>query len=377
MITQLGIKNFKSHRETSLSLSRLNILSGLNGVGKSSILQSLLLLRQSYMKNRLHEGVDLNKPLCNIGLAVDALYQYAQNDIICFEIESNQQIETDWQFHCSNLESTFIGLDNKPDMTKLSQLSLFNNNFQYLSAARLGPQENYPKDSYSVEKCRQISSELGKCELTAHFLHYYGKKEKINFENLKYPKSQFDDLSFQTDAWCNEISHNINVIVKDNKTSFEIKYQFNLENNQFPTNEFKSDNVGFGISYALPIIVAVLSADKDSILLIENPESHLHPQGQAKLAELMALAAHNGVQILLETHSDHIINGTLVAIKKFQTEQKGISNENVRIFYFDRDESTHATQTIQIPVSEDGHIKKAPKGFFDQIERDMEIMMGF
>ena len=71
MITQLNIKNFKSHGNTSLSLSCLNILTGLNGVGKSSVFQALLLLRQSYLKNRLHEGIDLNKPLCNIGLVGD------------------------------------------------------------------------------------------------------------------------------------------------------------------------------------------------------------------------------------------------------------------------------------------------------------------
>jgi len=57
MITHTTIKNFKSHRETSLSLSCLNILTGLNGVGKSSVFQALLLLRQSYLKNRLHEGI--------------------------------------------------------------------------------------------------------------------------------------------------------------------------------------------------------------------------------------------------------------------------------------------------------------------------------
>jgi len=86
MITHLTVKNFKSHRDTSLSLSCLNILTGLNGVGKSSVFQALLLLRQSYLKNRLHQGIDLNKPLCQIGLVSDARYQYANDEVIEFEI---------------------------------------------------------------------------------------------------------------------------------------------------------------------------------------------------------------------------------------------------------------------------------------------------
>jgi predicted ATPase len=376
MITHITIKNFKSHSETSLSLSCLNILTGLNSVGKSSVFQALLLLRQSYLKNRLHEGIDLNKPLCNIGLVGDARYQYASDDVIEFGIEIDQQQNLCWQFQSNELDSTFLKLANKPAHSHLNQISLFNRKFQYLSAARLAPQESYPKDSYSVEKERQISNELGKCELIAHFLYYYGRSEQIKFENLKYPQSHNDLLS-QTNAWFREISPNDNVIVKDNKINFEMKYQFNLENNQLSTNEFKAENVGFGISYALPIIVAVLAAEKDSILFIENPESHLHPQGQAKLAELMALAAQNGVQIFIETHSEHIINGTLVAVKKYQSEQRGIAHDKVRIYYFERDETHHATQSIEVPVLEGGRITYPPRGFFDQFKKDIKTLMGF
>ncbi len=372
MITQLNIKNFKSHGNTSLSLSCLNILTGLNGVGKSSVFQALLLLRQSYLKNRLHEGIDLNKPLCNIGLVGDARYHYAQDDVIEFGIELEQQQKLLWQFQSNKLDSTFLKLANKPEYTHLNHNSLFNRNFQYLSAARLAPQESYPKDSYSVETERQISDELGQCELIAHFLYYYGNKEKIQFENLKSPQN-YNDLLSQTNAWLREISPNENVTIKSNQTNFEIKYQ----SHQFSLSEFKAENVGFGISYALPVIVAVLSAEKDSILLIENPESHLHPQGQAKLAELMALAAQNGVQIFIETHSDHIINGTLVAIKKYQTEQRGIAHDKVRIYYFERDKIHHATQSVAVPVLENGRITYPPRGFFDQFKQDIKTLMGF
>lgn len=136
--------------------------------------------------------------------------------------------------------------------------------------------------------------------------------------------------------------------------SYEIKYSFNTDASPTGvTQEFTAKNVGFGLSYALPIIVAILSAQKDALLLIENPEAHLHPYGQAKLTELMCLAAQAGIQIIIETHSDHIINGALVACK-----QEKINKENIGIYQFNRDEEQHCAKATQIEVLEGGRIKK-------------------
>ena len=379
MITALHIKNFKSHRDTPLSLANLTILAGANGVGKSSVLQTLLLLRQSYQKHRLNEGLDLNQPLCGIGTAKDALYQYADNETITFEIETTAEERLAWQFtpRDQDLAETFIKATQTPTAADLSAFSLFTNDFQYLSAARLAPQGGYRKDDYVVEQQRQLSYEKGQGEFTAHFLNYYGKRKKIKFENLKHPQTDVKSLQDQTTAWEREICQNINIHVHKLGNGFEIKYSFNRQGGEFPTDEFRAENVGFGVTYALPIIVAILSAEKDSLLLFENPEAHLSPHGQSRLAELMALAAQNGVQIIAETHSDHIINGTLVAAKNYQDTGRGIAHDKVKIYQFDRDEATHATQAIDIPVSEDGRILRPPKGFFDQIEQDLDTLMGF
>ena len=65
------------------------------------------------------------------------------------------------------------------------------------------------------------------------------------------------------------------------------------------------------------------------LIVIENPETHLHPKGQANLAKLIALVAEQGVQIIIETHSDHIINGLRVA-----TKQKFIKPNNSKVLFF-------------------------------------------
>lgn len=74
MIKKVELINFKSHKNTVLNLENLTVLCGQNGTGKSSFIQSLLLLRQSNLKNRLDKVLDLNDPLCYLGKAQDVFY---------------------------------------------------------------------------------------------------------------------------------------------------------------------------------------------------------------------------------------------------------------------------------------------------------------
>lgn len=380
MLTKLIIKNFKAHSKTELHLNNLTIFSGINGVGKTSAFQALLLLRQSYENNVLENGLQLNKPLCDIGFINDALYQYGNDDIITFSLTSDSKEEFEWKFqpHGNNPNKNFIPIHGKAP-AKINSISLFTENFQYLSAARLSPRETYPLDSNAVETKKQISIEKGQGELAVHFLHYYGveKKQKVRFENLLNPNSKFSDLLNQTTAWEREISPGVNVIPKQSGKSFTLKYTFDKVNDIAPTNEFSAENVGFGISYALPIIIAVLSAEKGSLILIENPEAHLHARGQAKMAELLALAAQNGVQIIIETHSDHIINGILVASKRFEKDKKGIDKDLVNIYHFTRDDNTHSAKSEEVKILEGGKLDKQPVDFFDQTENDLNYLLGF
>jgi predicted ATPase len=188
--------------------------------------------------------------------------------------------------------------------------------------------------------------------------------------------SKATDLFSQVVAWEREISSGVNIVVKDNGIlGYELKYQYSTTGGK--TDEFNASNVGFGLSYVMPVIVAILSAPKDAILFIENPEAHLHPKGQAKLAELICLAAQAGMQIVIETHSDHIVNGILVQCKNFELAQKGIAKNNVKILYFGEKDERQASTIEEIKILERGKIDQQPTGFFDQIQNDLKIIMGF
>jgi predicted ATPase len=383
MLTEINIQNFKSHKNTNIILNNLTVLCGNNGVGKSSAIQLLLLLREAYVKDKSFEIIDLKSNPIKVGTANDAIYEFSLND--SFQINLNTDRESSKFVYEAKSEEekvkTFIKLkldeSNQPrDMLKES---LFNTNFQYVSAARLGPQEKYDKDDKIVDVHKQISVLEGKAEYFVHFLDKYKNEDVVSDICIINDEIKYTDLFTQVIAWEKCISKGINIEIVDiGKLGFLLKYSFDTEASITKrTKNFEATNVGFGLSFVMPILVAILSAKKGALIIIENPEAHLHPNGISKLTELICLAAQAGIQIILETHSDHVINGILVQSKKFEQSQKGIDKHNVSIYHFDRDDNEHCAKSIKIEIDENGRLLNQPIGFFDQIEIDLEKLMGF
>jgi len=376
MITKLKIANFKSHKNTELNTGNLTVLTGINSSGKSSVLQSLLLLRQSFKKGRLSNGLDLNEPLCEIGFGEDAISRFATKNRITFTLEGENNESYDFQFnvedrledtHLPRIGSKVIGL------SKHSLRMLFSNEFQYISSSRWANINSYPPDSYAVKAEKQLSLKNGQGELVAHFLNYYGESKNFSITSdlLLHPKNPSRNLLEQVIEWEREISPRIGIIAKPIASGeFEIKYEYEGGGNNEPIKNIKTKNVGFGISYSLPVVVALLSAKPGTLLIIENPEAHLHPRGQSKLAELMALVAQTGVQIFVETHSDHIFNGLRKAIS-----QKRIDKDKVKVHFFELNDENISVQT-EIHFSDNGRILNSINGLFDQFDNDLDELLG-
>ena len=363
MIRKVELENFKSHKSTKLDFSNLTVLCGTNSSGKSSVIQALLLLRDASFNSTSFDFSNLKSNLVNIGTAKEALYQFADKDKITFDITTDTQ---NMLFISSITDLTKTIL---PVMVTKSMLykdeSLFDTSCQFISAARLSPQNSYEKDD-RMDIDNQISYEAGKAERVVQFLD---KKRNENVLPEICIPNYATDLLTQVTVWEREISTGVNVIVKDNgNLGYELKYQFNTSLGR--TDELSAINVGFGLTYALPVIVSILSAPKDAIIFIENPEAHLHPRGQAKLAELICLAAQAGVQIVIETHSDHIFNGVRKSINK-----KLIAKENIKVHYFDLGDKNVSINT-EIKFADNGRILNYTEGLFDQFDNDLDELLG-
>jgi predicted ATPase len=366
MLSSLTLKNFKPFENQCFSLKPLTLLTGLNSTGKSSVLQSLLLLRQSCLQDDLLDrvGLVLNGDLVSIGTGQDVLFKRAKEDVITLEIGMNNDIKGTWIFDC----------DRQSDIMRISTLSiadaavydsgLFNDNFHYLKAERIAPRNYFQMSDFKVRQHQQIGSQG---EFTAHFLAI-NEYKKIPHSQLSHPSAQSDILKSQVEAWLGEISPGTRVDIELHSGMDVVNLQYSYEDNNF----YRSTNVGFGITYTLPIIVAILSATSDTLILLENPEAHLHPRGQSKMGELIALAASCGIQIILETHSDHVLNGIRKAVRHNKLEA-----DKVQINYFERylKKGQPTTEIITPRIYPDGGIDKWPDGFFDQAEKDlMELL---
>lgn len=368
MIEYIEIKNFKSIKSKYFPLRNLNVLLGLNGQGKSSFIQFLLLLRQS---ERLNYGtLKLNGHLVSLGTTKDARYQYSKDENLSFDIsfgmsnsyntEFDYQIEADIFQEKNNLSSLNSGFFNDNKEEPIFSLT----KFQYLNAQRIEPKAENRASYSSVVS----SNDIGKYgEFTAHYIELRGNEE-VEFENILHKDSTtFDSLtskSFtnrtlinQINLWLGEISPGVNV--RTTKVTSELillEYVFK-QPNFGNTNRFKPENVGFGISYALHVVTALLKAKPGDLLIIENPESHIHPRGQAELGKLIALVAQNDVQIIIETHSDHILNGIRVGVKEHNELV-----ERTILFYFQKvvTESEQYSEIANIEVDKNGELSNYP-----------------
>ncbi|RKZ39132.1 MAG: DUF3696 domain-containing protein [Gammaproteobacteria bacterium] len=371
MITNIYVQNFKAFQEAEIPPCPLNILTGLNGMGKSTFLQSLLLLRQSYRQNTLlDKGLLLNGEYIEIGKGKDAYAMYGTTEkLITFEVEWNEEIELRCEFE-SRDELDLLPTHQQLQISdqKVWQQALFQDKWQYLNTERVSPKTFFPASAYHIEQIHTLGNHG---EFTTHFIAKNQRKD-IPIKALAHPKANSLALLAQLDAWLGEITPNIR-LTSVLYNEFEIaRLSYKFEVGEEFTEDMKPTNVGFGLTYVLPVVTAVLFANPGDLLIIENPESHLHPQGQARLGKLFAQAAEQGVQLFIETHSDHVLNGVRVA-----TKQQLISPENVGIFFFERhlEANEHRTEIIQPIIDENGRINQWPSGFFDEWGNQLDELL--
>lgn len=376
MIQSFELKNFKSIKKKNFKLRNLNVLLGLNGQGKSSFIQSLLLLRQS---DKLSQGeLKLNSGengLANIGTTKDALYQYSKSEglSITLQFKDTQPYQMDFGYEIdADVFKQKIYLADLVDnyITANLEQSLFSNNFQYLNAQRIEPKSvNVTSYSNVVD-----ANNIGKYgQYTAHYIELRGNEE-IAFDNVLHKDSKtFDSVTNkevvnktlinQINLWLGEISPGVNVRTTKISSDFVLLEYVFKQPNFGNTNRYKPENVGFGISYALHVVTALLASRPGELIIIENPESHIHPRGQAELGKLIASVAQNDVQIIIETHSDHILNGIRVGVK-----EEVIEKSKVVAFYFKKiiEEAEQYSKITDIEIDRNGTLSDYPANLLDE-----------
>jgi predicted ATPase len=367
MIDKIKLKHFKKLSDNTISLNNLSVIAGTNSSGKSSLIQSIIICRSAISKlvkydilsvgNAL-ETSTLKVPLnsnhgLNLGNTQEVITRDSDDDYIEFTLYDKQ----------NSLKLSFL---TDPNTINEYQLSLKNhsqtgiftplkNHFYYLNAERLGPRLAYSSHSY------EYSHTGWQGENTISILAELKNEDIEDFNKRSFPNSSNPRLINQVRDWMKFIIPN-----------FEIDDADILEKIRFAQasiNKSSPPNVGFGISYVLPIIVNALIAKTKSVYIVENPEAHLHPMGQSRIGQFLAFMANSGLQVIIETHSEHVINGIRLAIIK-----KKIASDKVSILFFSENKDGHFKNNLIAP-NDLGDLNDYPYGFFDQEQIDIAEMI--
>ncbi len=383
MWSRLELGWFKCFERLDLPLSRLTLLSGRNASGKSTIIQSLTLLAQTLLDGEHGEVLVLDGSLCSLGTAADVAAElYAQGR---FSIALSSEDGTcRWTFKLVDKQDTVVPMDEvhwqatgKSEPVVLTSGPLFPEDLQhergfkslresllgltYLSAERLGPRETYPLGSE-----KQFNRVGARGERAPGLLHWYDLESVA--DGLRREEAPAV-LCRQVEAWMRHFFPGLSMIVERVPGANLVRLSIRTSD---ATSFHRPQHVGYGITHILPIVTACLHARPGDVLLIENPEVHLHPWGQYEMGRFLARTAAAGAQVVLETHSDHVLNGIRIAVR-----EKIIAPSLVALHFFgnlDADDAFPGPFVTPV-LDQNGRIDRRPVGFFDQWDEALRVLL--
>jgi predicted ATPase len=394
MLECIRLEHFKCFERLDLPLAPLTLLSGFNASGKSTTIQALALLHQTLIENPTSPALLLNGETLALGSANEVMDKLSGRRSFSIGVD-HQVVSATWQMlvEAENMvapfsnvsvtteqqaiqvsETPFVLAGNQETQAVISPLLETIRSLTYICADRIGPRETYPASS----SAQQVGVGA-RGEYTPWFINQY--------ESLELPVTMCMDgvapqLKRQVEAW-------LASFFPGAALEIERLQRTSLLTMRFRTNEatdfYRASNVGYGLSHVLPVLTACLGAvgfaKRDAqlapLVLVENPELHLHPAGQAAIGVFLARAAASGAQVVVETHSDHVLNGIRRAVKGIDGLPI-VSPEQVALYFFQaRDPERQQPQVIAPKIDRHGNLDHWPAGFFDQFDKDVEALINW
>ena len=362
MLRRISLTNFKCFDNLELPLAPLTLLCGLNGMGKSSVLQALLVLRQSFAAGELRHGrLVLGGDLADLGTGQDVLFEDAEGNVVEFglhhgDISTPCRLSFDYSRDADQLTARPGSFAQ--ELRAWERLPPFHR-LLYVGAERIGPRKWHDRSETFARR-----GELG--ARGEYALNYLDAHQTVSIltTDPRCGDSSNRKLPQVVDHWLQDVSPGAHLQIEAIPDADALIGGFSFDRpGDVATRRYRATNVGFGLSYILPVLTALL-APSGTLCLIENPEAHLHPRGQTRLAELSVRASLAGVQVIAETHSDHFMDGVRIAVRDGLIQPEGTA-----FHYFERDGAKTVVTSPQ--VNADGRLDSWPTGFFDQHEENL------
>ena len=377
MLERIDLRFFKCFEELRLPLAPLTLLTGLNASGKSSVLQALVLLHQTMREHEWTTRLALNGAGVRLGTMPDVVDEVFGRR--SFQIGLTDGEDTyDWTFHGDRKDMSMavqrVSVNGRVvegpqslryllppgERALVASLTRHLRDLSYITAERVGPQE-----AYALEDPHVVNVVGPRGEHAASVLHWGRDEPVLSALALPdAPASRFRQVEQRMRTLFPGCTLDLQQAPRANAVTLGLRTSDD-------TGFHLPAHTGFGLTQCLPVVIAALSASEGDILLVENPEIHLHPAGQALMGQFMGDVARAGIQVLVETHSDHVLNGVRRVVKTGR-----LSAERVAIHFF-RPRSGDQPQVLSPALDDGGSIDFWPQGFFDQFDRDASYFAGW
>jgi predicted ATPase len=401
MLQRIQLEHFKCFAELDLQLAPLTLLTGLNASGKSTVIQALTLLHQTLAESPSSAALVLNGKDVSLGTADDIEDTLSGRGSFTIGIEHDSRTVV-WRMGAkkSSMVAPITAIEYRLSKRgKYSSIEIdASNNFRdllpihrfgtalesrlrptietlrkltYISADRIGPRETYQASSNE-----QQVGVGARGEYTPWFIH---QNEDLDIpEAMCHPDGGSQKLPRQVEAWLGHFFPGSGIDIQPLQRTSLLLMRLRASR---ATEYYRPVNVGYGLSHVLPVLTACLGAvgfaQQENrvapLVLVENPELHLHPAGQSAMGVFLARTAASGAQVIVETHSDHVLNGIRRAIRGINGPPI-LSAEQVAIHFFQARDDANQQELKQVEsphIDQDGNIGQWPQGFFDQIEKDL------
>jgi len=349
MLKRIRLENFKSWRELDIDLAPLTLLFGTNSSGKSSVLQALLLLLQSIERESINFGGGKNDYV-NLGSFRDVVYKHNDKQKIKISYWHKSPYK-----RLDKEETTAIQEENgvvSSNIDPIAQDTLFDFEVNDPGLHYLGPIRQNAQRSYlwSGAAPRRIAMD-GENTVAA----------------IIASKKKGQSLSPDIAHWMQQMGlvNQFKVAPIDNGDRF---YETRVK---IGDTESSLLDVGFGVSQVLPVITLMFFAPEGSIVLLEQPELHLHPSAQAVLGDLfLHVAEKRNLQLIIESHSEHLLRRLQRRIA--ESDHAFANPDNIKAYFCDKGEAGSTIREVE--VDRFGQINNWPDNFFGDITGDLEAM---
>ena len=366
----IELRNFKCYEALDLPCSALTVLTGYNAAGKSTVLQALLLLAQGLRTAASEKMLPLNGDLVRLGSEGDVLRHGAAGPFTLGVQSAGERIR--WTFGSRNAPSSSgcvplralecrrgcgsdMARSQEPERIwpvhgeAASPLAAAVRDTAYVGAAR-----GIAASGFSVaEDATQAAGDVGSADqLAPHWYVEYADEEVDPAR--RHPQDTSGMVSAQVDAWLNELFPGAHLSFSLDKMGYW----------------YGPANVGSGLIAALPMLVALLTRPNGSIVTVDCAEHHLHPRAQSAVGRFLGQMAGAGLQVIVETHSEHILNGIRLAVRR------GLVPSNEVMLHF-VGQGGVVGQVTTLAVDRNGAVSDWPEGFFDQAEHDLATLSGW